>query len=297
MIGLLARETARERDRARIEAATANEVRDFMVGLFEASRPELHRGREPSLRDVLERGAERVHDLDQRPEVRAALLEAMGEAYASQSLFDQAVELLESALGLRRGVRGDDHPEVVETVLKLARAEKERSHLDRAEALAREALAVLDRDDALAADAMAELGSALVEKGSLEEAETWLRAALETRRQRLGDDHPDVGASHQLLSTLAFERRDWAAMEVHCRRALDILVPVWGDDHPLTMTARQDLATALQNSATTRAPSPTRSRSWRRPRGCSCRGGSGSRSTSGRSTASWSAPAGFSKSS
>ena len=250
-IGLLARELAGERDRARVEAATASAVRDFMVGLFEASRPELHRGREPTARELLVRGAERIRsDLGQRPEVRAALLEAMGEALASQSLYDDAAELLESALDLRRGALGRDHPEAAATALKLAAAEMERSRLDRAETLAREALAVLGPlagGDLRAADAMAVLGSVLTSKGSLEEAEALLREALAARRRGLGEDHPDVGVSHQSLSALAYERRDWVAMREHCERALDVLVPVWGDDHPAAMMVRQDLATALQS--------------------------------------------------
>ena len=59
-LGWQAARVVEERDRANVEAATAREVSDFLVGLFEGSDPWKARGNEITAREVLDRGAEGI---------------------------------------------------------------------------------------------------------------------------------------------------------------------------------------------------------------------------------------------
>ena len=80
-----------EAQRARREAQVARRVTDFLVDLFKAADSE-HGQPDLTARDLLARGAERLtHALDDEPEVRAPLLEAVGWAYENLGQHDQAL--------------------------------------------------------------------------------------------------------------------------------------------------------------------------------------------------------------
>ena len=71
---------AAERDRAQLEARTAESVSDFLVGVFLASDPDQFEGREPTALELLDVGAERVREeLQDDPAVRARILDVLGE--------------------------------------------------------------------------------------------------------------------------------------------------------------------------------------------------------------------------
>ncbi|HYG63748.1 MAG TPA: serine/threonine-protein kinase, partial [Thermoanaerobaculia bacterium] len=90
------RRLARERDKARYALS-------FLVEAFKNADPYHTRGRRLTAEEVLEQGAARVaRDLHGRPEVQAAVLDAIGEVYLGQGRADAAAPLLERALAMRR---------------------------------------------------------------------------------------------------------------------------------------------------------------------------------------------------
>ncbi len=77
-----ARRIARERDRANLEAATAKQTADFLVGLFEVADPGEARGRSITALEILDRASERIEsELGQEPSVRARLQATMSQVY------------------------------------------------------------------------------------------------------------------------------------------------------------------------------------------------------------------------
>ena len=75
---------AREAEaRAQEEAATANQVSDFMVGLFQAGNPGGQEGNQVSAREILDRGVEEIETgLRGQPAIQGRLLLTMGRAYS-----------------------------------------------------------------------------------------------------------------------------------------------------------------------------------------------------------------------
>ena len=93
---------AEERDRAQLEATKAQEVTEFLTDLFGAAAPVVAQGETITAGMLLEEGAERINeDLEAQPEVRAALLEAIGNSYASMRDNKRALELLEQSRELQ----------------------------------------------------------------------------------------------------------------------------------------------------------------------------------------------------
>src|SRR5262249_10525114 len=82
-------------------------VSDFLVEILEQPDPTVAHGQEPTLRQVLERGAARVaRELADQPELQARLLETIGRVDLNLGQFDAAEPPVKEALELRRKLRG-----------------------------------------------------------------------------------------------------------------------------------------------------------------------------------------------
>ncbi len=140
--------------RAEEEAATAEAVTDFLVGMVGEARPRGSDGDTLRVRDVLSAGAARLDTgFAERPEIRAALASAFGDAHAELGDAPAAVRLHRLALDLRRAA-GPADPGVIE--------------------------------------AENDLATALHNTGRLDELDSLLAGVLAARRRHLGPAHPEV---------------------------------------------------------------------------------------------------------
>jgi serine/threonine-protein kinase len=107
----------RETRRAEAGAASAREVSDFLVGLFEHASPMVTQGEEVTVLELLQRGADSItEELDQQPSVRARMMQTLGTVYYHLGRFQEAAPLLEQALRLRREVLPSNDPELAESL-------------------------------------------------------------------------------------------------------------------------------------------------------------------------------------
>jgi serine/threonine-protein kinase len=98
---------------ARLEAATAERVTEFMVDLFEVSDPGESRGNTVTAREILDAGATRIgRELAAEPDVQARLMEAIGLVYRNLGLYREAEGLLSGSVELRRRTRARAAPRV-----------------------------------------------------------------------------------------------------------------------------------------------------------------------------------------
>lgn len=141
---LQARALAAERDRAQDEARAAQEVADFLVGVFEISDPMLS-GFADSIRatDLLERGAERIDtDLAGQPDLHGRLLGVIGRAYSNLQEIERAEPLLARAVELQRATERGSRAAVVATLQDLAMVQVAADENDAAQSTLREAIAI-----------------------------------------------------------------------------------------------------------------------------------------------------------
>lgn len=138
-----------ERDRARREAAAAERVSDFLVGVFEVADPmtESH-GDSIRARELLDRGAEQIDaELDGQPELQARMLSVIGRAYHNLGLSDRAEPAVQRALEVQRMFAGDDGSPVVAALQLLARVKAKRGDVLGADTVIAEAIAIQERID------------------------------------------------------------------------------------------------------------------------------------------------------
>ncbi|HUP23354.1 MAG TPA: serine/threonine-protein kinase [Thermoanaerobaculia bacterium] len=223
-------------ERAEKEATTANQVTDFLVGLFEASAPGVPDAGQQTARELLDAGVGRIDaTLDQSPTVRARLLDTLGRIYVQLGSYDQGGGLLRQGLELREAAYGNAHPSVGESLTALGYLEVEG--LDRPE----QAIPLLERAvEILAADEESEsalpraldvLSHAYQRALRYPEAEQALARALEIARERSGPRSREVGDLLNRQGILDQAQRDWEGSVGAFEQAREILREVLGDDH------------------------------------------------------------------
>lgn len=134
---------------ARLEAAKATAVKDFLIGIFEqnsALNPEGERARQVTAEQLLDLGAERIRTgLREAPEVRLELLGTIASLYQSVLVNDRSLKLREEALATARSLHSNErHPQVLEARIALAMALSDNDHLQQARTQLEEVLADLD---------------------------------------------------------------------------------------------------------------------------------------------------------
>jgi non-specific serine/threonine protein kinase/serine/threonine-protein kinase len=202
------RRIARERDRANQEAATAKQVSDFLVGLFEVTDPEQGRGRDISAREILDQGSQRIAtELREQPAVRATMLNTMGKVYRNLGLFDQASDLTQQGLDVRQKIYPEESTEV--------------------------------------ADSLSMLGVVKMDKGDYAAAQTLMTRAFEIQRRTLGPEHLSVAESVNNLGSLHFSTGDWKGSEQYFRDAMALHRKLLGDENLPLATTLNNLAMVL----------------------------------------------------
>ncbi|HKY31036.1 MAG TPA: serine/threonine-protein kinase [Candidatus Polarisedimenticolia bacterium] len=233
------------------EAATSRQVSRFMVDLFRVPDPSVSRGREVTVREVLDRGAGRIEALEEQPEVKARLMATMGEVYANLGLLDAARPLLEDSLALRRTLRPAAPAEVAEGLRLLASLEVDSGRDGRAADLLRESLDLRRASDGeesrQVAILLSDLAHALFKQDRLDEAEPLYRRSIATLERLPEPGSADLADAIGGLAQLLHVKGDFAEAETLFRRSLAERRAAWGDDHPGVAESQHNLAAVLHD--------------------------------------------------
>jgi eukaryotic-like serine/threonine-protein kinase len=236
--------TAQERDRAQ-------QVSAFLVDVFSQADPFNAQGREPTAKDLLDRGAEKISgNLSLLPEVRAQLLESIGLAYRRQGLSERAIPLFEQAVAIRRQERPLVNGHVAVALANLARALTDAGHLISAEADLEQAVALSESDGEPrpvdTADILVQFGNfALNAKSDPARAAELFGKALNIYRNAIGNQNLQVAATLNGLADAAVWMSDYPLAEHYEREALSIFQETVSRNHPDNAVALATLGSIL----------------------------------------------------
>jgi serine/threonine protein kinase/Tfp pilus assembly protein PilF len=237
-------------ERAQSEAATAREISDFLVSLFEVSDPGESRGREITAREILEQGAARIdEELTGQPVVRARLLFSIGEVNQKLGLYDAAREQLDEALRIRRAELGDKHPEVAESLVQRAWLYRDTGHALESLPLLQEALAIqraaYGEEHVAINTTLYHQASAYEDLGEFEKAIDLYRRILALDQKLLPEDDPQLGESMNNLAVALSGWGEYDEAESLYRESLAYNRRVLGEDHPEVATSMANLSNLL----------------------------------------------------
>ena len=183
----------------REEAETTREVSAFLTHIFEVNDPSQARGNTVTARELLDRGAEKIQTLKNRPKVQAAMMATMGRMYNLLGIYDQALPLLQQSLGNYVRISGPQS---------------------------------LD-----AGRNCCDLGLVYFRMGRLAESEQLLLRGLPILEATLGAGHPEVGKANNNLANVLLAQGRYPEAEQRYRKALAISKRATGPDSLDTVPA------------------------------------------------------------
>ncbi len=233
---------------ARIEAARARAVADFLLSLFRASDPAQAKGEPLSARALLDRGAARaLNELGDQPETQEVLLEEIGDVYLQLGAYPEAERMARAVLE-RRQRAGAPPASLARALTALGDvlydegryAEAETNYLE-AFSLTRDLTGEASRPaiDALwgLGGTRAQLGDlATAERHRLEVASRW--KALDGPRSSTYAQAANSLGVHYLRLGLPSTARPWLETALELRRGFD------GLENPSTLLIMYNLAGA-----------------------------------------------------
>lgn len=237
-MGLLAKRATRERLAAQRES-------QFLQGIFEAATPDRTHGQPITPRDLLDQGVTRVdRELGEEPELQGNLLDAIGKAYSTLGVYDQAEILLTRAYALRRKTLGENNADVAGTLFSLAIAIRQQGKYAKAEPIYRQALAIQERNlgehNFAVAQSLSQLGECLYLENHDADAEPVLRRAVALDRELNTDSF-----SRNYLALLLKRKGDYPEALPLLREQVDYLRQHKGTDNPEFALALHNLGGAL----------------------------------------------------
>ncbi|MCH9648880.1 MAG: serine/threonine-protein kinase [Deltaproteobacteria bacterium] len=245
-----ARVAAGERDRARLESEKLQATQEYLIGLFSAADPVKALGEDPSARELIARGIERLEgELLDQPEVRLEMLETLGRVSVSLGDFELAEPAFQEALDLAIALHDDRHLRVASILVQIGGLHRSQAEWPEAEVALRRALAIcgppsIDNFRTVAA-AQTYLGTALENQGEPEEGIAAKRRALETLRAFSPQDTGDLVALLSNLGTSLRKVGDYSGAEKALRESLEKARDFYGPEHPEVATIMVGYARVL----------------------------------------------------
>ena len=235
-----ARQTARQ-------AQTVTAVKDFLLSLFNASSPNEARGKELSVRELLDRGDAQIeHGLAAQPALRAELQGALGRIYFQLGHYEEAQLLQRKALS---EAEAQDRVAAAIMQRQLAETLAARGEFLEADRLATAASDVLERSQSNPAELIRALiarSSIAQRTGKVSSAEQFAVRAVQLARE------PKVprellGNALSAQGLVEWDLRNVPRSEALYREALQIHREAFGDIDLRVATDRQNLTLALRN--------------------------------------------------
>jgi len=226
----------RERDRAKLEAAKAEEINEFLQKMLSSVDPN-KKGRDVKVAEVLDASKKRIEkELNSQPEVAAALHFTVGTTYQGLGLYDEAEPHLRKALALRQELFSPAHPEIAASLRQLGNLLYEMGRYEESEERLRQSVAMYRNLATLDSIGLAEsldgLGIVLNNRGKNDEAEASYREALAIFRVALKKNDERMASVLNNLGVLSGTRGDFAEAEPLHREALGIMRSIYGEKHP-----------------------------------------------------------------
>ncbi|MDX1640460.1 MAG: serine/threonine-protein kinase [Balneolaceae bacterium] len=229
-----------ERLIAESEAAKAEEISNFLIGLFEASNPfnnEGGAGLNTRVGTILESGIGKMDSqLENQPEVNAELKTVIGEIYKDLGEFELAEQLFSESISIL-----ETNPELYKSELavstyKLAHVYQETGNLEKADSLLQVAIANFSEvedgfknKDAL--EALSLHGNlSWFNKGDFDEAEKALTQSLHFREKYYPDDLYSLGTVYSDLANLKHEEFKLQEADSLYQKALDMYLRSIGEN-------------------------------------------------------------------
>jgi len=250
-------EAERQSVRATAEAQTAQRVTDFLVDLFDASDPFGESRADFTVRDLLDRGSDKIqNDLAHEPRLQARLLTTIGEVHTQLGFFDDARTFLDEAYETQTSILDPNDVQILRTQIRRAWLAVETGNYDRAQTIYDAILPPLDEgqlySDVLEptdewVTAVNDLGVLQWSINDLKSAKSSLAQALTMGEDLYGADSLEIATTlNNLALAFAYSVEFESARPLY-ERAISIRENIQGPDHPALSHVIMNLASTVRS--------------------------------------------------
>lgn len=248
-LALLAASERRTRHRAEVETAKAEEINTFLRDMLVSVTPDEARGRDVSVRDVLDASSLEVENrLSSQPEVLADLERTIGNTYRSLGEVSRAELHLEKALRVERASQSGRTPTIglVECLRDLGWVRAHGGRVDSADSLAQEAkeCAVAGNYEALLGGIVGLRAFIAQRRGRFAEADKLYRESLSIRETN-DESYVHVSGAMNNLADFLRGAGSHAEAESLLRRSLSLRREFEGEDSPAVAVSLNNLGILL----------------------------------------------------
>jgi len=238
--------------RAQTEAVRSAQVAHFLQDMLKGVGPSVALGRDTKLlREILDQTAARLGDLKNQPAVEADLRTTLGNVYSDLGEYAIAADMHQEALALRRGLHGDEHPDVATSLSNLANVLHQQGKFPEAEVLYRRALALrtklLGEEHGDVISCLGGLAKVLWRQGKMDEAEGLQRQTLQMQRKLLGNQNEQVAETLDSLAAMLWTKRLLDEAEALAREALTMRRKLFGKEHPSVAMSLNNLGNVVRD--------------------------------------------------
>jgi len=231
------------RNQAFAEAARSQRMMNFVLDLFQGGDAYAGPAADLKVQTVIDRGVDQARALTVDPAAQAELYRTLGGVQRKLGNLDKAEALLKQALDQRARIRGESHPDYIESLQDFARLRVEQARFDDAEKDARRALASARAANTGVAAALETLGRVLEERGSYPEAITVLTEAVARRT-----DPKELAEARLGLANVHFYAGHFAEAEAGNRQVLAAYKTIYGPSHPSSAEVLTNLGAIKQDT-------------------------------------------------
>jgi serine/threonine protein kinase len=246
------RVTAVKQRNAAVRAAIhVTELNHFVRDIFTFFDPEMKRGGEVTVREVLDRSVSSLKArFRQQPDTKVALLDMMGQIYDDLGLYDRAEDVYSTALSVSQSQLAPTDVLASEPLIWLSNLRRDEGKHRDGLTLARQALRMrrnhLPMDDQAVLEALFYVAEADVDLKNFQAAETLHRFVLRGREQASPPDIEAVSHSLHALGELLITLHRTNEGEPLLQRDAALRESLFGPRHPLTLNSMYELGVALQ---------------------------------------------------
>ncbi len=243
-----------EKRRAESERDAAKSLSGFLIDVFKIASPDRSRGEVVTVRELLDRGAEKIaEDLGDRPEQQARMMAAMGSAYRGLGLYEEAQKLLVDAVPRLRQISGRNDADLVDALNEFGALYVNLQKYREAQPLFEEALALAERSPdpmrAGLATILKNLGDLHAKLEEFDRAKDYHVRALELRKAQFGPASEQVARSLSGIGDLLVRSGDPASAIPYHEESLRVREKLKKSDHdPFLGYGHYYLARALSGS-------------------------------------------------
>jgi len=238
-------------ERARRLLNETRETSDFLESLFRLSDPfsrEPSSGNKPvAVETLLWRGVQNIRSrFADQPLSRARMMFLLGRIERRIGHFDEAAELLEEVVSIRRKNPASQGKEFGEALLELGEIRRRQAEYSAADELIPQALKIAreqsGKESIPAAEAMECLGLLRADEGLFEEAVSLFEKALKIREDSVEGRELDLALNLQSLGTSERSLAHYEPAEKYFRRSLKIVRSRLGNDSVAASSIYSEIA-------------------------------------------------------